>query len=121
MAVKFTKYTLGFHLTTRSDVAIDDLDAPIKFPVVEPESLRFPGALFTFSGVTFAYSRNSPVVLENVNLTMHPGDRVGLMGKNGQGKSTLVKLLMGHIAPSRGAIERHARLKLGYVQMFVIC
>lgn len=111
----------GYHLTNRSEVTIDELDAPIKFPIVEPEQLRFPGALFTFSNVSFSYSRQTPNVLENVNLVMHPGDRVGLVGKNGQGKSTLIKLLMGHIKPSKGTVETHTRLKIGYARRNLFC
>jgi capsular polysaccharide transport system ATP-binding protein len=45
-------------------------------------------------------------VLDSISLTIHPGDRVGILGKNGAGKSTLVRLISGAEAPTSGTIER---------------
>ena len=53
------------------------------------------------------------MVLDGVTVTIHPGDRVGLVGKNGEGKSTLVKLLIGQLKPTKGVIETHPRLRIG--------
>jgi len=47
-------------------------------------------------------------------LTVQPGDRVALVGKNGEGKSTLVKLLIGELKATKGAVEKHPRLRIGY-------
>lgn len=46
-------------------------------------------------------------ILENINLTIHPGERVGILGRNGAGKSTLVRLISGAEPPTSGRIERH--------------
>jgi capsular polysaccharide transport system ATP-binding protein len=46
-------------------------------------------------------------VLNNVNLTIHPGERVGILGRNGAGKSTLIRLISGAEPPTRGTIERN--------------
>ena len=52
--------------------------------------------------------------LTEVSLTMEPGEVVGLMGDNGAGKSTMVKLVAGNFPPSEGevAVERHRRWAL---------
>src|SRR5579884_1169517 len=46
-------------------------------------------------------------VLDNINLTIHPGERVGILGRNGAGKSTLIRLVSGAEPPTKGTIERN--------------
>jgi ATP-binding cassette, subfamily F, member 3 len=92
---------------------VEELDPPITLPIPDPEPMRFTGALCSASNVSFRYSKTGPFVLDEVSLTIHPGARVGLVGKNGQGKSTLVKLLIGQMKPSKGSVNQHPRLKLG--------
>jgi branched-chain amino acid transport system ATP-binding protein len=43
-------------------------------------------------------------VLHGINLTVHRGDTIGLMGRNGMGKTTLIRTLVGHLRPSRGRV-----------------
>lgn len=76
--------------------------------------MRFPGALISANSISFAYPGSATKVLEDVTITIHPGARVGLVGKNGDGKSTLVKLLNGTLRPQKGSVDRHPRLRLGY-------
>lgn len=45
-------------------------------------------------------------ILNNINLTIHPGERVGILGRNGAGKSTLVRLISGAEPPTSGTINR---------------
>ncbi|KAG9638344.1 ABC transporter ATP-binding protein uup-1, partial [Aureobasidium melanogenum] len=59
-------------------------------------------------------------VLRNINIIIHPGERVGIVGMNGSGKSTLVSLMIADTlestssrAPRKGNITRHARAKIG--------
>ena len=47
-----------------------------------------------FDDVTFSYRDGARPVIENLNLTIHPGEKVGLIGRSGAGKSTLVNLLL---------------------------
>lgn len=49
-------------------------------------------------------------VLNNINLTIHPGQKIGILGRNGTGKSTLIRLLSGAERPTRGSIRRTMRV-----------
>ncbi len=53
--------------------------------------------------------------LENVDLTIRPGEIITLIGPNGAGKSTLVKLVLGVLRPDRGRVERRGGLAVAYV------
>jgi ABC-type polysaccharide/polyol phosphate transport system ATPase subunit len=46
-------------------------------------------------------------ILNNINLTIHPGERVGILGHNGAGKSTLIRLISGAEPPTSGSVERN--------------
>ncbi|MCX8487043.1 MAG: ATP-binding cassette domain-containing protein [Crocinitomicaceae bacterium] len=53
-------------------------------------------------------------LFEQVSVQVNRGDKIGLVGKNGAGKSTMLKLLSGQITPSEGAIHQPKGLKYGY-------
>lgn len=53
--------------------------------------------------VSFAYNQN--LVLDNVSLTVMPGEFVSLLGANGSGKSTLLKILLGELVPLQGSVK----------------
>lgn len=55
------------------------------------------------------------VVLDKVDWSIGPGARIGLVGVNGTGKTTVLKLLAGELAPTAGTIKRGATLKIGYL------
>lgn len=55
--------------------------------------------------VTFQYEKNSAMVLQNVSLQVHKGDWIGLVGKNGTGKSTFLQVLAGLVIPRRGKVR----------------
>lgn len=54
--------------------------------------------------VSFAYDKNRGEILQDINLTIHPGEKIALVGYNGAGKTTLVKLLMRLYDPTKGTI-----------------
>jgi ATP-binding cassette subfamily B protein len=64
---------------------------------------RVQGGFF-FENVSFAYEQTRPI-LNNISFEIKPGDRVGIMGTTGAGKSTLVSLLMRFYDPSSGKIS----------------
>jgi ABC transport system ATP-binding/permease protein len=56
-----------------------------------------------------------PLLLEKVNLQIESGERVGLLGRNGVGKSTLLKLVNGDFPPDSGTIARQQNLRVAYL------
>ena len=64
---------------------------------------RYPHVSFT--NVSFAYPGTSKLVLDQINLSVAPGEVVAVVGKNGSGKSTLVKILSGLYAPTSGEVK----------------
>ena len=70
--------------------------------------------MLTAKGVTVY--RGSEVILDGVSLSVTSGTRLGVVGPNGVGKSTLLKVLAGDLAPDSGSVERSpASLRIGYL------
>jgi ATPase subunit of ABC transporter with duplicated ATPase domains len=67
--------------------------------------------MLTLSDVTMRFG--AQILFENVAWQLHPGERTGLVGANGTGKSTLLKLMAGQMAPESGIIQRSGSLRLG--------
>ena len=82
----------------------------ITFPV--PEKTLSP-PIIAVDGVSVGYDPEKPV-LNKVTLRVDNDDRIALLGSNGNGKSTLVKLLAGKLAPFSGKVVRAANLSVGY-------
>lgn len=85
----------------------------LQFFAVRPKVRSKPGALpaprpiregFEFRNVSFAYPGNSRLVLDSLNFRIEPGQRIALIGENGQGKTTIVKLLTRLYDPVSGQI-----------------
>jgi ATP-binding cassette subfamily F protein 3 len=89
---------------------IDDDVLPINIP--EPEKLLSPPIL-ALDGVSVGYEANKPI-LRNLSLRIDDDDRIALLGSNGNGKSTLVKMLSKRLAPMSGNITRADKLKIAY-------
>jgi ATP-binding cassette, subfamily B, bacterial len=72
-----------------------------------PNGLRTPQTIqrgFEFRNVSFAYPGTERTVLKNFSLTLSPGERIALIGENGQGKTTVVKLITRLYDPTEGQI-----------------
>jgi ATP-binding cassette subfamily B protein len=54
--------------------------------------------------ITYRYSENSPNVLQNINLKIKKGEKIGIIGETGSGKSTLLDIIMGLLEPTEGSI-----------------
>jgi energy-coupling factor transporter ATP-binding protein EcfA2 len=77
-------------------------DPELKFKPALPPATREP--LLTFINVSFRYSENTPLVLQDINLSVFPGDIIAVLGPNGAGKTTLVKHTLGLLKPTTGQI-----------------
>ena len=93
----------------RIELPVDEHVAPIKIP--KPQAASPP--LVTMDRVAVGYEAGKPV-LRNLSFRLDPDDRVALLGKNGNGKSTLAKLLAGKLAPMGGETVRAKKLVPGY-------
>ena len=82
----------------------------VVFSFPEPEQLSPP--IITMEGAAVGYG--GPPVLRRLNLRIDQDDRIALLGRNGEGKSTLSKLLAGKLAPTGGQIVRSSKLRIGY-------
>jgi len=73
----------------------------------KPNALPAPRPIrkgFEFRNVSFHYPGSSRMVLENLNLVLRPAERVALIGENGQGKTTIVKLMTRLYDPVQGQV-----------------
>jgi ATP-binding cassette subfamily F protein 3 len=82
---------------------------PIAFPA--PEKLLSPPIIATEK---IAVGYDGRAVLSNLTLRIDNDDRIALLGANGNGKSTLVKLIAARLAPMQGTITRASNLNIGY-------
>ncbi|NYT81245.1 ATP-binding cassette domain-containing protein [Alcaligenaceae bacterium] len=70
--------------------------------------------LITLSGVQLAYGHHP--LLDHADFTIQPGERIGLIGRNGAGKSSLLKVIDGRTAPDDGEIMRSSGLRIATVE-----
>jgi len=89
--------------------------------LAEIESLDFEFRYAPFAAKTLIDARNlafgyqaSHLLFKDINLSINARDRIGVIGNNGKGKSTLLNLLSGGLTPLAGEIRAHPDLKLGY-------
>jgi len=73
-------------------------------------------SLIRLHNVTVKYK--DILVLRSVFFKLQPGERVGLIGKNGTGKTTILKLILGETVPTEGTVDFEPGLKIGYFSQF---
>ena len=89
--------------------ALSTLDKIMEKPVERPSDRNFlhrpdiEGKI-AFKDVSFEYPNVKRAVLQNINFTINPGERVAIIGRIGSGKSTCARLMMGLYEPTEGAI-----------------
>ena len=82
----------------------------VVFTFPKPEELAPP--IINLDGAAVGYG--GPPVLKRLNLRIDQDDRIALLGRNGEGKSTLSKLLAGKLQASEGKLNRSSKLRIGY-------
>ena len=80
------------------------------FTFPAPEELSPP--IISTEGASVGYG--STVILKHLNLRIDQDDRIALLGKNGEGKSTLSKMLSDRLAPMSGKMTRSSKLRIGF-------
>ena len=93
----------------RIEIPLDEHVAPIRLPVATEAT----PPLLTLDRVAVGYEPGKPI-LTKLSLRFDPDDRIALLGKNGNGKSTLAKLLADKLQPMGGDIVRARKLVVGY-------
>lgn len=91
-------------------VACAQIDSPFSFEFRDPDSQ--PSPLVRLEAVSVGYG-DTPL-LQRLELSVEAGARVGLLGPNGVGKSTFIKLLAGELAALGGKVTRAKELRVGY-------
>lgn len=91
-------------------IATPEAARRVAFSFPEPEQLSAP--IISLEGVSVGY--DGKPVLRNLSLRIDQDDRIALLGRNGEGKSTLSKLLAGRLEPMSGRITRSSKLRIGY-------
>ena len=94
---------------------------------IKPSSRQYPWIRFDYDekeklhrqaveieNLTFAYAAGERKIFNNLDFTLNAGDRVAIIGENGVGKSTFLKLLMGELQPQYGSIKWTEKARRGY-------
>ena len=69
------------------------------------------------SGLEKSYGRQE--IFDNVSFIINPGERVGLVGKNGHGKTTLFRMILGEEQPDAGVITRPSYYTIGHLSQHI--
>ncbi|HEY9091683.1 ABC-F family ATP-binding cassette domain-containing protein [Parasphingorhabdus sp.] len=94
--------------------AIDDPSLSFHFP--SPAELKPP--LITLDDAAVGYGDN--IILSDLNLRLDPDDRTALLGRNGNGKTTLARLLASQLEPKAGAMNKSGKLTVGYFTQYQV-
>lgn len=97
-------------LQRMEDIAPAYIESPFLFSFPSPD--KFSDPLLNLSQAALGYKET--VIVDGINLSIHPGSRIGLLGANGAGKSTLIKSLAKEIHLLKGELTEGENLQLGY-------
>ncbi|PTD01594.1 ATP-binding cassette sub-family F member 3 [Fusarium culmorum] len=109
---KLNRDLVGYHLTAREDIDIPPEDRPVVVNLPEPPDLRFPGALISLEKVTFRYSSKTPLVVQDITLSVG----MGIVSVS----SVSMALAIEETRPTTGTLTTHPRLKLGYYSQHAV-
>jgi ATP-binding cassette, subfamily F, member 1 len=101
--------------------AILEPPKPYRVNITFPEANEIKWPAITLAGIGFnGYDKTKPHKLfHGIDLSLFANEKITIVGKNGVGKSTLMKILLGKLAPSEGEIIKDSRLSIGYYHQHV--
>ena len=88
--------------------SIEDLELYFNSAIFEPNQMM------NAENISFSYPGSSNKLIDDFSLSIGKRDRICIIGKNGKGKSTLLKILAGELVPVSGNVTRHPSLLQGY-------
>ena len=91
-------------------------DPSLSFDFPSPDEMRPP--LITLDLAAVGYGGEP--ILKRLNLRIDPDDRIALLGRNGNGKTTLARLLAAQLAPQGGAMNASAKMEVGYFTQYQV-
>ncbi len=92
-------------------------DPTLSFDFPSPEEMKPP--LITMDMAAVGYEAEKPI-LTRLNLRVDPDDRLALLGRNGNGKTTLARLLAAQLPPMQGEMHAPGKLKVGYFTQYQV-
>ena len=90
-------------------IAPAHIDSPFEFQIPQTDKISDPLLVLEEADIGYTFP-----ILRNIRISLHPGDRIGLLGPNGEGKSTLIKSLTGEIQLIKGNRTEGKNLNIGY-------
>ena len=92
-------------------------DPSLSFDFPSPTELKPP--LITLDMAAVGYTEDAPI-LRKLNLRIDPDDRIALLGRNGNGKTTLARLLAAQLAPMEGEVHASGKMRVGYFTQYQV-
>jgi ATPase subunit of ABC transporter with duplicated ATPase domains len=117
---KLNRDRAGWHENSRNAIEVPKEDEVVSLRFPSAPEMRFRSSLISLENVSYKYPRAPKPALQDVNLIVHPGDRIGLLGLNGAGKTTLVQLLTSTLRPASGNLQTYPRLKVGFYSQHIV-
>ena len=92
-------------------------DPSLSFDFPDPEEMKSP--MITLEQAAVGYGE-APPILKRLNFRIEADDRIALLGRNGNGKTTLARLLASQLDPAEGEVNAPGRLKVGYFTQYQV-